>query len=334
MTGLAGAALLGSATRATAGTNDLIAQLESVLLNTGTGSAPPMRVSELRKALAAAYTAFEACRYRELGGLLPVLVDAARTSRDAAGATERDRLSTVLSEAYQKASELCVKLNEDGMAWVAADRAHAAAQVSGNPATIAGAARSIGIAMRRHGHHDGATALLTKTALSLGGDTGDRRPHLLAAYGSLLCTAAYSSAQNGDRGRALELIGEAEQAATRMRGRPAPDTEFGPTQVAIYRISVHTVLGDSGIALDYARKVNQHLVPTAERHARYCVDTARAWFANGRADRAFQVLQVAERHAPEELRRPSVQTLVSGLLYSPGRPPAGLRGLASRCGAL
>jgi hypothetical protein len=227
-------------------------------------------------------------------------------------------------------SELCLKLNADGMAWVAADRGYFAADASGDPAAIAAATRQIGIAMRRLGHHDGATALLTKTALSLGGDSGDPRPDLLAAYGSLLCTAAYSSAQNGHRGRAIELIGEAEQAAERMAGRRVAGSDFGPTNVAVYRIGVHTALGDSGAALSFARGVNQRLLPTPERRARFCIDTARAWQAYGHVGRACHSLQMAERHAPEELRRPSVRKLISGLLVT-GRPTEELRGLAARC---
>ena len=49
------------------------------------------------------------------------------------------------------------------------------------------------IALRRHGHHDTATTLLTSTALDLGADSGDPAPELLATYGSLLCTASYTA---------------------------------------------------------------------------------------------------------------------------------------------
>lgn len=58
--------------------------------------------------------------------------------------------------------------------------------------------------MRRNGHHDAAVALLTSTALDLGADSGNPPPELLATYGSLLCTASYTAAQHGHRGRALE----------------------------------------------------------------------------------------------------------------------------------
>jgi hypothetical protein len=104
--------------------------------------------------------------------------------------------------------------------------------------------------------------------------------------------------------------------------------------VGVYRIGVHTALGEPGVALDHARRVDQHLLPTPERHARFCIDTARAWEQHGRRDRAYETLRAAERHAPEEIRRPSVRTLIAGMLYTPGPPPTGLRSLAARAGAI
>jgi hypothetical protein len=73
-------------------------------------------------------------------------------------------------------------------------------------------------------------------------------------------------------------------------------------------------------------------LPSPERYGRHCVDTARAWAAHGRPDRAVQALLAAERHAPEEVDRPSVRDLVSGLFYAPTATPDGLRGLAGRIG--
>ena len=67
------------------------------------------------------------------------------------------------------------------------------------PATIAAASRAVAIAMRRAGHYDAATTMLTRTALSLDAAHGAPPVPVLAAYGSLLCTAAYSSAQHGQR---------------------------------------------------------------------------------------------------------------------------------------
>ncbi len=230
--------------------------------------------------------------------------------------------------------DLCGRLHDDALAWVTAERARSAAQASGDPASIAEAARMASIAMRRHGHHDTATTLLTTTALDLGADSGEPAPGLLATYGSLLCTAACTAAQHGSRHQALELIAEAEVAATRMGGARVPHTSFSSTNATIYRIGVHTALGDAGTALDYARKIDLRTVPTPERQARFCLDTARAWDRFGRPSHCFQALQAAERCAPEELCRSSVRSLVASLLDAPGPTPSGLRELATRCGAI
>jgi hypothetical protein len=175
---------------------------------------------------------------------------------------------------------------------------------------------------------------LTRAALSLGADTGAAPPRLLAGYGSLLCTAAYASAQRGDRSAALDLVGEAEQAAVRLGERRPGSGVFGSANVAVYRIGIHTALGEPGVALTYARAVDQRLLPVPERHARFWIDTARAWDAFGRADRAYASLRAAERHAAEELHRPSVRAFVAGLLYGSGPTPTGLRALATRTGAV
>jgi transcriptional regulator with XRE-family HTH domain len=189
-------------------------------------------------------------------------------------------------------------------------------------------------ALLADGHYDTAITLLTSTALDLGADSGDPAPNLLAAYGSLLCTASYTAAQNGHRLQAVKLINEAEAAAARLSDVQSPGNPFSVTNVAIYQIGVHTALGDAGTALDYARKIELRSVPTPERQARFWVDTARAWHRFGNTHNSFQALQAANRSAPEEVRRPSVRSLLTTLLDAPGPTPSGLRDFATRCGAV
>lgn len=104
--------------------------------------------------------------------------------------------------------------------------------------------------------------------------------------------------------------------------------------MAIYRIGVHTALGDAGTALTYARTIDLRSLPTPERQARFCLDTARAWDRYGNRAKCLTALQAAERCAPDELRRSSVRTLISSLLAAPGPTPAGLPELAARSGVL
>ncbi|MEO3859439.1 helix-turn-helix transcriptional regulator [Acrocarpospora sp. B8E8] len=311
----------------------LAGRLEQVLTGAaGSEGASAATVVELRRALATARTVFDACRYDELSLILPRIVTTARGTAEHTSGHDRDQTLAQLSDAYALTSELAVKLNQDGMAWVAADRALTAANRSGDVVAVGGAARSVAIAMRRQGRHDGAISLLTRVALGLGADTGEADPEVLGVYAALLCTAAYSCAQNGRRAQALDLIGEAEQAAGRLPDTVRRGRLPTPANVGVYRIGIHTALGEPGIALDHARTVNHSLLPTPERHARYCVDTARAWEQYGRPNQAVQALLIAERLAPQEINRPSVATLISGMLYGPGPTPVELRALAVRSG--
>jgi hypothetical protein len=109
----------------------------------------------LRRSVAAARASFDTCLYQR-------------------------HLLRLTADAYCLASQLCVKLGEDAMAWVTADRALSVARRSGVPVT-------------------------------------------LAAYASRLSTAAYTAAKAGRLHQALELIGEAAGAASRL---PAGATGF------------------------------------------------------------------------------------------------------------
>jgi transcriptional regulator with XRE-family HTH domain len=335
LVGVTGSALAGAAARPLGARAALTAQQLQPLLTGGPSRGfPAVGVQVLRGRLAAAHATFCACRYGELAGIMPGVIATAQASLDEATGQQHDQISALLADAYSLASDLCTRLHDDALAWVTAERARSAAQASGDPASIAEAARMTSIALRRHGHHETATALLTSTALDLGADSGEPATDLLATYGSLLCTAAYTAAQHGSRRQALELITEAETAAARLGGAQAPHTPFSPTNVSIYQIGVHTALGDAGTALDHARKIDLRSLPTPERQARYCVDTARAWHRFGSHGKCFQALQAADRCAPEELRRSPMRLLVASLLDAPGPTPSGLRELAERCGAI
>jgi hypothetical protein len=75
-------------------------------------------------------------------------------------------------------------------------------------------------------------------------------------YGTLLEAAAYTAAVDGNRSAASELIGEAKASATRLGGDANHRfTAFGPTNVALYQVSIAQVLGDSGTAIEHAKTV-------------------------------------------------------------------------------
>lgn len=162
------------------------------------------------------------------------------------------------------------------------------------------------------------------------GDTGDATAAQLSMYGTLLSVAAYTAAVDGDRSAAHDLIGEAAAAATRLGGDANHRfTAFGPTNVALYRLSIAQVLGDNGAAVEHARTVRTAAITTPERRGRYWIDLARAYHQWGKHPQCYQALIAAERAAPADVRyRPPVHRMVTDLCASTGaancrnyRPP-------------
>ena len=293
----------------------------------------PVSHAQLSHWSAAAWNAFNSCHYQELSQALPHLIERAQAACESASAHNRVKALALLADSYVLTSELHIKLGDDHAAHIAAKQAFSAAKASGDPIIIASAARAVAIVLRRQSSHDQATSLLTSNAHYIAG-CNEPMPEVLAAYGSLLCTAAYSSAQSGKLSQANELIGEASRAATQLEAISYRKAIFSSTNVTLYQIGIQTVLGDSSAALDYARHINTAQLRTSERQARFYIDTARAWEQYGRADRAFSALLAAEARAPQEIRRPSIQRLVSSLLTSSGPLANDFRSLAIRTGAV
>ncbi|PWK26458.1 hypothetical protein BC793_1636 [Actinoplanes xinjiangensis] len=310
---------------------DMGAHLERLML-APTRAAAPLTLAQATADVTAAAIAYRSARYGAVAAALPDLLAGLHATAAHSTGRVRDSTAGLLAHAYQLASNVATKHGDDAIALTMADRARTEAAASGDPLMLTAATHILAITMRRDGHHAAALELLTGTAQQLEIDKLD--PAIVAAYGNLLCTAAYTSAQAGSQSTAVAYLLEAKAAAAHMDGHhiPASALPFSATTVAMYQISVHTALGNTGAALKHAAAVNPALLPTPERHGRYLVDTARAWAGHGRADKAAHAVLAAYRHAPEEVNRASVRDLVTTLLYSPSPTPAALRDLASRIG--
>jgi transcriptional regulator with XRE-family HTH domain len=323
--GVAGTAFLTTASSPLPDT--ITGRIEQLLTIPSASPAAADGLSGLQAQLGRARSALASAHYAHLSAMLPPLVQTAEAAAASAAGHDRDRLHALLAHAYVLTAELATKASSDGMAWVAGDRGLRAARTSGDVLAVAIAARRVAISMRRQGRHAAATGLLADTASRLDADRGTAAPDVVSGYATLLCTAAYASAQAGHASQAEDYIREAERAAARL-----PGSTTGAT-VATFRIDIHQALGDPQAALDHAHRVDLSLLSTPERHARYWIDTARAWHAHGDRDRAVDALLSAERAAPEEVRRPVVAALISTLRYAPGPVTSALHGLATRAHA-
>lgn len=302
--------------------------VEDVLLNRV--SMAPIPGNQVAAQIAAARADFRATRYSQLARRLPRLLARAVAGTEAAGAGEVSLAASRLAQAYNVATQMLIKLHDNGMAWATADRALLAAHTSGNPLVLAEAQRLLATVMRRTNHSKGAQRLMLDAAGRLQADTGlpDAAHSLL--YGKLLAAAAYTAAMRDDRDSAWTLLGEAEDAVSRPDATP---DRCNLLDLAVYKISVSRVLGDYGTAVDYARLVDPAQIVSPERRARYWEDTALALHGRGRLQAAFQVIQAAERDTPQEVKfRPWAQRLTRELLSRNGSPD--IRAFAARVGAL
>lgn len=308
----------------------LVARLRDAML--GIGQAPTMaEPDELPVELARAHTDFHTCRYADLAIRLPRLIRAGHTRTNPGDATE----DGVLAQSYLLATRMLIKLDEQQLGWMAADRARQIAETSGHPVTVAESARNLAVLARRAGWEEQALSIALGAADDP--DLGTSGKNGAAQRGLLVQSAAYSAARRGDQAGMRELTDEATTIATRLGGTTALRDHgggFSPATVQLHRISAENSTGDPSAALAAARALPPQSLPSVERRSRYYTDVAAALAQRGRRDECVRALLAAEHQAPQETHsRPAVTSLISGLLLS-GRTTTELRALAARTGAL
>jgi hypothetical protein len=130
-------------------------------------------------------------------------------------------------------------------------------------------------------------------------------PTLISLAGALWLISAITAARRADRGEAWDRLARAELLAERLGEEGNHGwTAFGPTNVAIHRVSVAAELGDVGDALRAADLVEPDRLPAALASRRAQVHLDLAWAQAQRkrdADATLHLLE-AERIAPEVIR--------------------------------
>jgi transcriptional regulator with XRE-family HTH domain len=291
-------------------------ELAAVLAGHGAGAGePPGTVTALAALVDAARGDYQACRYVQLGGILPGLVRKLEAACSAFGGAERDRSRALLADAYHVTAGVLLKHGDLGLAALAADRSMRAALASEDPVAVGGSARIVTHALMSGGHLRTAVSAAADYAGALSRDVPKPTPGALSVYGALLLRGAVAAAHDDNRRSAYELLGEAEEAAGRL-GADANHhwTAFGPINARLHRVSIAVTLGDAGTALDLARSIDPAAVTVTERRATLLIDTARACLQRGRHESAYEALRAAHRAAPEEVAgRSAVRALVRDL---------------------
>ncbi|QDY07442.1 helix-turn-helix transcriptional regulator [Micromonospora sp. HM134] len=293
---------------------------------------PPARppdIAELRTRLAHAEQSYRHARYPELLVLLPGLVDAVRAARAIQPGRATDGL---LARAYGLVALVLLKVDRPEVAWLAADRAVAAAQVTKDPWVAAAATVPLAQALRHGGRRRAAMEAAAVAAHRLlpgrspgtpratSSTTGDGPSADPTLLGTLLLQAGLAAAGRGDGRAARDLLGRA--------GRAARDAgaEGGGAAVEAARVVAEAALGE----ITAATVRHERLVAgdgwgwlPPEHRAAHLLDAARAYVLGGNLLRAGRAVLEAERTARSEVHdRPAVRPLVAAVARSAAAPPA------------
>lgn len=272
-------------------------------------------LDQLTTRVAQAKRNYHGCLYSDVISDLPnLLADLHIAARSLAG-DDRLTVQALSAEGHHVAASILLKLDDRGLAWVAADRSMQSARASQDPVAIGCSARIVTHALMSDRHYGAATSTATEFAERLDRDIGEHTPDSLSVYGALLLRGAVAAARHGDRDTAATLLDEARHAADRLGGDHNHRwTAFGPTNVRLHRISIALLLGDAGTAIREAGTIGLAEIGVTERKAALLIDTARALAQWGKHHKAYEVLRMAHRLAPEEISaRPAVHRLLRDL---------------------
>lgn len=290
----------------------------------------PVDVDRLGNQATQAWEFAHSSRYEDLshlfGTLIPELEYAARKTT---GVDDRRRVCVAKAKAYHAAAGVLSKMGETAAAWVAVDRAIAAAEDADDPLLMAEGAFRLAIVFQGARRFDLAKRAAESAANALSRLINAGEPKAVALRGALYLQLAVACARTNDGEQAYAYLGCAREAAAQLGAdRNDYNTEFGPTNVLLYEVNVAIELGDAGHALRVAAKADTARL-SSERQARLLIDMARAHAQRRQPHLMVSALRQAEQIAPEQVHtHPTVRELVEDALRSDQGNSAELQELA------
>lgn len=301
----------------------------SELVPSGVAGGPRSKV-DLGAAVERGFEAYQAARYGQAVRELPGVLRASAES-DWAGAD-----SKTYALAHVLAAKLLRKRGAVELANRCADRAALVAAMTSSPVVRGLAGYQVAAGLLRIDRVDEAEHLV----MALADDPSDPRDDTaISVRGSLWLLGSVIAGRRSEVGEATSRLAQA-QALAELLGRDdnLAWTAFGPTNVALHRISVAAELGDAGEAMRAADGMKPELFPAGllSRRAQMHLDLGWAYAQRHRdADATLHLLE-AERIAPETIRYNVIVREHVREMLTRGRlsGTSALRDLAVRAGIL
>jgi transcriptional regulator with XRE-family HTH domain len=261
-----------------------------------------------------------AFRYDAVGQHVPTLVARAQAAVDQSQGNERRRALRLLSMVYQLTRTWTKRVGEYELSLVAADRAVAAALEADDPDFAGAAAWNLAMILSAQGRVEHARAVVYRAIEDLGARMASPSSERLGVFGGLHLLGAAEAAVAGDGDEVRRLLDLAGTLAERVGETHHFRMAFGPTNVALHRVSTAVEVGRTRDALELVERISIERAPAVERRLTYHIDAARCYARKRNDIAAVHMLQQVWRESPEELRYSSLLRDVLRQLRSRAKP--------------
>jgi len=244
-------------------------------------------------------------RYSQLAQRLPALIvdiEAAVQKCQTERASTRRAAHGCASDLYGLLRTVTKRIGRIDLSLLAADRAIRAAEATDDPLRLAASHWNMTQMLLSDGAPEVAQVVAIKAAEKLQPLIRNGIQHAVALHGSLILLEAVAAARNGDAWTARDRVRQAAPLAEKTGECNAYWTAFGPTNVAMYAVSVEVEAGEAVEGLRLAEKVEHGRSPSIERQVAFLVDQAKGNEHRRDFASALTLLVTAEREAPEDMR--------------------------------
>lgn len=285
----------------------------------------------LMNRVTAVWDAYQSSRFGFMTAALPRLIEDLAYAVDQYDGAEKIRCQRLLALSYQASTAVLTKIGEADLACVAAQRGYDLAEHAGEAVVLISLTRSVCHALLTAGRYGDAVAVVDDAATSVSGIASPSRA-FTSVYGTMYLTGAIAASRADDRETTSAFLRQADSAAQRLgHDDNLMWTAFGPTNVAIHRVSTAMELGDVALALELGPQVDPSPLPV-ERQVRHRLEVARAHSARNDRDAAIGLVLDAEELAPEQVRHHAMSRdlVLTWMRRSKGTLGGDLAGLAER----
>lgn len=257
---------------------------------------------DLRQRVAEANRYRQAAALAKSGGVLPALLRDLQVASEVMQGAQRRDVFGLLASAYECAMQYLYKLGHTSDATLATERVLWASQETENPLRVLAARWYDAGEFLTIGEHDEAGAIIDE-ALSELGAVRSPGPETVSLRGAFHLKASLNLARATDSKGAVRHLAAAEAAADELgEDRNDWQMQFGPTNAALWAVSLPVEMGHGKEAVARAERVRLPSGYSPERHSHFHIDRGRAFFYNGQREHAVRAFLDAERLAPQATR--------------------------------